>query len=148
MALAVGGAVLSAIVNFGEYLFAFRVLTPGKVSLRQLLPGAVLAGTGWTILQAVGGFVVGHYLKDDSAVYGLFGIVLGLFAWIYLIAELTVYAAELNVVLARKLWPRAMVQPPLTDADRRSMAAQAVQNQRRPEQRVEVSFDEDGGSDA
>jgi YihY family inner membrane protein len=147
MALAVVGAVLSAIVNFGEYLFAFRVLTPGKVSLRQLVPGAVLAGTGWTILQAVGGFVVGHYLKDDSAVYGLFGIVLGLFAWIYLIAELTVYAAELNVVLARKLWPRAMVQPPLTDADRRSMAAQAVQNQRRPEQRVEVSFDEDGAPD-
>ena len=91
-----------------------------SVSLRQLVPGAVLAGIGWTVLQAVGGFVVGHYLKDDSAVYGLFGIVLGLFAWIYLIAELTVYAAELNVVLARKLWPRAMVQPPLTDADRRS----------------------------
>jgi uncharacterized BrkB/YihY/UPF0761 family membrane protein len=110
--------------------------------LRQLVPGAVLAGIGWTILQSLGGFVVGHYLKDDSAVYGLFGIVLGLFAWIYLIAELTVYAAELNVVLARKLWPRAMVQPPLTDADRRSMAAQALQNQRRPEQHVDVSFDD------
>jgi uncharacterized BrkB/YihY/UPF0761 family membrane protein len=115
--------------------------------LRQLVPGAVLAGVGWTVLQALGGFVVGHYLKDDSAVYGLFGIVLGLFAWIYLIAELTVYAAELNVVLARRLWPRAMVQPPLTDADRRSMAAQALQNQRRPEQRVDVSFDEGGTQD-
>jgi len=140
--LAVGGAVLSAVVNFGEYLFAFRVLTPARIPLRQLVPGAVLAGIGWTILQSLGGFVVGHYLKDDSAVYGLFGIVLGLFAWIYLIAELTVYAAELNVVLARKLWPRAMVQPPLTDADRRSMAAQALQNQRRPEQHVDVSFDD------
>ena len=93
-------------------------------------------------------------LSRDSFVarpgYGLFGIVLGLFAWIYLIAELTVYAAELNVVLARKLWPRAMVQPPLTDADRRSMAAQALQNQRRPEQHVDVSFDDgqdDGGDE-
>ena len=142
LVLAIVGGALSAVVNFGEYLFAFRVLTPAKISLRQLVPGAVLAGIGWTVLQALGGFVVGHYLKDDSAVYGLFGIVLGLFAWIYLIAELTVYAAELNVVLARRLWPRAMVQPPLTDADRRSMAAQALQNQRRPEQRVDVSFDE------
>ena len=76
-----------------------------------------------------------------SSVYGLFAIVLGLFAWIYLITELTVYAAELNVVLARHLWPRSIVQPPLTDADRRSIAAQAVQNRRRPEQSVEVSFD-------
>ena len=143
-ALAFAGGTASALVNFGEYLFAFRVLTAASVGLRQLVPGAILAGIGWTVLQSVGGFVVGHYLKDDSAVYGLFGIVLGLLAWIYLIAELTVYAAELNVVLARRLWPRAMVQPPLTEADERSLAAQAEQNQRRPEQRVEVSFDEAG----
>jgi YihY family inner membrane protein len=147
LAMAVAGGVLSAVVNFGEYLFAFRILTPANVSLRQLVPGAIMAGIGWTVLQSIGGFVVGHYLKNDSAVYGLFGIVLGLFAWIYLIAELTVYAAELNVVLARRLWPRALVQPPLTDADRRSIAAQALQNQRRPEQRVEVSFADGGAQD-
>jgi YihY family inner membrane protein len=139
--LAVAGGAASAIVNFGLYLFAFDVLTPAKIRLRQLAPGAAVAGVGWTILQALGGFVVGHYLKNDSSVYGLFAIVLGLFAWIYLITELTVYAAELNVVLARHLWPRSIVQPPLTEADRRSIAAQAVQNIRRPEQRVEVSFD-------
>ncbi len=80
--LALAGGVASAIVNFGLYLFAFDVLTPAKIPLRKLVPGAALAGVGWTILQAVGGFVVGHYLKNDSSVYGLFGIVLGLFAWI------------------------------------------------------------------
>jgi uncharacterized BrkB/YihY/UPF0761 family membrane protein len=148
MLLAVAGGALSAIVNFGLYLFAFDVLTPAKIRLRQLAAGAAVAGVGWTILQAVGGFVVGHYLKNDSSVYGLFGIVLGLFAWVYLITELTVYSAELNVVLARHLWPRSIVQPPLTDADRRSIAAQAVQNIRRPEQRVEVSFDGEPLTDA
>jgi uncharacterized BrkB/YihY/UPF0761 family membrane protein len=140
---AVAGAVVSAAVNFGEYLFAFRVLTSAPVPLRQLLPGAALGGVAWTLLQALGGFVVGRYLKNDNAVYGLFGIVLGLFAWVYLITKLTVYAAELNVVLARHLWPRSIVQPPLTDADRRSLTAQASQNQRRPEQRIEVTFDEE-----
>jgi YihY family inner membrane protein len=141
MLLSAGSALASAIVNFGLYLFAFDVLTPAKIRLRQLAAGAAVAGVGWTILQALGVFVVGHYLKNDSSVYGLFGIVLGLFAWVYLLTELTVYAAELNVVLARHLWPRSIVQPPLTDADRRSLAAQALQNVRRPEQRVEVSFD-------
>jgi len=145
--LAVAGGVVSAVVNFGEYLFAFRVLTPNKVPLKALWPGAAVAGTGWTILQSLGGFVVGHYLRDDSAVYGLFGIVLGLLAWVFLIVELTVYSAELNVVLARRLWPRSIVQPPLTEADRRSMAAQAQQNQRRPEQRVQVSFEDEGLSE-
>ena len=141
MGLAIAGGAASAVVNFALYLFAFDVLTPAKIPLRQLAPGAAVAGVGWTILQAVGGFVVGHYLKNASSVYGLFAIVLGLFAWLYLITQLTVYAAELNVVLARHLWPRSIVQPPLTDADRRSIAAQAVQNRRRPEQSVEVSFD-------
>jgi hypothetical protein len=72
--------------------------------------------------------------------YGVFAAVLGLIAWIYLGCELMIYAAEFNTVLARRLWPRGMVQPPLTDADQRSLALQATQNQRRPEQEVSVSF--------
>jgi len=46
------------------------------------------------------------------------------------------------VVLARRLWPRAIVQPPLTEADRASMALQALQNQRRAEQWIKVTFDD------
>jgi hypothetical protein len=42
--------------------------------------------------------------------------------------------------LARRLWPRSVVQPPLTEADRVSMALQALQNQRRAEQQIEVTF--------
>ena len=74
--------------------------------------------------------------------YSVFATVLGLIAWIYLAVQVTVYAAEVNVVLARRLWPRSIVQPPLTEADRASMALQALQNQRRPEQQVEVTFDD------
>jgi hypothetical protein len=73
-------------------------------------------------------------------VYGVFATVLGLIAYIYLAVEITVYSAEINVVLTRRLWPRSIVQPPLTEADRASMALQALQNQRRPEQHVEVTF--------
>ena len=131
----------TAIVSCTEYLVAFRVLTPGPVGWRTLMPGAAFAGLAWTALLAAGEIVVGHYLRHDSAIYGLFAIVLGLFAWLYFAAELTVYAAEVNVVLARRLWPRAIVQPPLTEADQRSMAAQAHQNRRRPEQHVVVTFD-------
>lgn len=139
--VSVASEVVSAIVNGAEFLFAFKVLTPGGVSWRRLVPGAVFAGVVWTCLLAAGELVVGHYLRDDSAIYGLFAIVLGLFAWLYFAAELTVYSAEINVVLARRLWPRAIVQPPLTEADQRSMAAQAHQNRRRPEQHVRVTFD-------
>jgi hypothetical protein len=45
-------------------------------------------------------------------------------------------------VLARLLWPRSIVQPPLTVADRVVLAGQALQNQRRDDQHIAVSFDD------
>ncbi len=131
--------VLAGVANVGLYVAGFRVLTPKGVPIRRLLPGAVAGGLFWTLLQALGAYLVHHYLTSDS-VYGIFATVLGLIGWIYFGAQGTVYAAEINVVLARRLWPRALIQPPLTEADRASMALQALQNQRRPEQQIEVTF--------
>lgn len=138
--LGVLSELLGLLLNVGFYFAAFRTLTPKQVTARSLLPGVVIGGAAWTILQAVGGYVVGHDLKGASAVYGMFGLVLGLVAWIYLAAEITLYAAELNTVIYHRLWPRSMVQPPLTEADQRSLALQATQNQRRPEQVVVTRF--------
>ena len=130
---------LAAVANAGLYYLGFRALTPKAVRSRELITGAVAGGLFWTVLQAFGAYLVHRYLRSDS-VYGIFATVLGLVAWIYLGAQAAVYAAEINVVLARKLWPRSMVQPPTTEADRASMALQALQTQRRPEQHIEVTF--------
>jgi len=138
---------LASLANVGLYYLGFRALTPRCVRSRELIPGAVAGGVFWTVLQASGAYLVHHDLRSDS-VYGIFATVLGLVAWIYLAAEGAVYAAEVNVVLARKLWPRAIVQPPLTEADRAAMALQALQNQRRPEQRIEVTFTDRPGGQA
>jgi uncharacterized BrkB/YihY/UPF0761 family membrane protein len=114
------GEVASCVVNIGLYLLGFRLLTPGDRPIAQHLPGAIVGGIGWTLLQALGGYLVGHDLRGDTAVYGFFAIVLGLLGWLYFGARLTVYAAELNVVLAEHLWPRSLVHPPYTDADDRA----------------------------
>jgi YihY family inner membrane protein len=135
--------LLTAAFNVGMYIGAFRALTPKGVPTRSLLPGAVTGGILWTVLQVLGTWLIHHYLHSDT-VYGVFGTVLGLLAWIYIAVEITVYSAEINVVLNRRLWPRAIVQPPLTEADRSSMALQALQNQRRPEQHITVTFDDRG----
>src|ERR1700677_2622798 len=138
----VGLAELAAgLVNVAMYLAAFRILTPKRVGNHSLLHGAIVGGVLYTALQVLGTYLVHHYLHSDS-VYGVFATVLGLVAWIYLAVEITVYSAEINVVLYRRLWPRSIVQPPLTKADEVSMSLQALQNRRRPEQHVEVTFDD------
>lgn len=131
--------VLAAVANVAIFLFAFRILTPKQVETRCLLPGVVAAGILWTVLQALGTYVVNHYLRDDNAVYGTFGTVLGLIAWFSVAAQMTVYCAELNPLLAHRLWPRGMVQPPLTKADQELAALQATTSQFRPEVEVEVA---------
>jgi YihY family inner membrane protein len=130
----------SAVLNVLLFLAAFRITTTKTVPLRLLVWGAVVGGLAWTGLQALGGYLVGHQLRHASEVYGFFATVLGLLSWIFLGTRVALYAAELNVVLARQLWPRSLVQPPLTPADERTLSAIAHQEERRPEETVEVTF--------
>jgi YihY family inner membrane protein len=138
--LVAASEILSGVVNVAAYFVAFRILTPHAVRTRRLLPGAAVGGVAWTALLALGGYLIGHDLRHDTAVYGFFAYVLGLVAWVYLAARIFVYAAEINVVIAYRLWPRSIVSPPLTEADRRSLSLQATANRRRTEQLVEVRW--------
>jgi YihY family inner membrane protein len=135
-----GNLAASAVVNATLFLVAFRVLTPRQVPTGQLLLGAAVAGVLFTLLQAVGGYLVGHNLKHAQQLYGFFAIVLGLLSWLYLSAEVTLYGAEVNAVRAHRLWPRSILQPPLTEADRRALVHLAKQEERRPEQAINVEF--------
>jgi uncharacterized BrkB/YihY/UPF0761 family membrane protein len=130
----------NVVVNVGFAVAAFRVLTPRQVGPRDLLLGAVVAGVGYTVLLTVGTALIQHQLRHAQAVYGQYGFVLGLIGFLSLLATITLYAAELNVVQHRRLWPRSIVQPPLTEADRRVLADIARQEERRPEEEVAVHF--------
>ncbi len=109
--LRAGVFVAALAVNMAAYLAALAILSPPDVHLRQLLPGTVLGGAGWTVLQALGGYLIGHELQRTSQIYGFFAIVLGLVLWLNLGAQLFLYAAEVNVVHVRRLWPRDLFGP-------------------------------------
>jgi uncharacterized BrkB/YihY/UPF0761 family membrane protein len=132
------------LLDVGLFLVVFRILTPRAVAMRDLIAGAVLGGIGYGVLVNAGAALAQRQLRHAEAVYGQFGLVLGLISWLYLVAQLTLYAAELNVVRSRHLWPRSIVQPPLTSADERVLADIARQEERRPEEHVDVDFDATG----
>jgi YihY family inner membrane protein len=140
--LAVVGVAISLLLNFLLFLLAFRILTTENLSWADVRPGALIAAVAWTALQAVGGYYVAHQLQGATETYGTFATVIGLLAWVSLGAQVTLLAAEVNVVKKRRLWPRAIVQPPLTDADARALTSYAKQEQRRPEEDVQVRIDD------
>src|SRR5215471_448209 len=131
---------------FNVFLFAlsFRVLTARKLTWNDVMPGAIIAGVGWEILQSIATLFISHSLKGMSQTYGLFAVVIGLLLWIFLQARVVLYAAEVNIVRVERLWPRSLVQPPLTDADRRAFALYARTQERRRDSRATLHFDDDG----
>jgi membrane protein len=105
----VGAVLISLVLNVGVFWLGFRLATARLVRWRDLLVGALIAGVIWQVLQVAGGYVVSHQLHRANELYGTFGVVLGLVAWLYLQAEATLWAAEVDVVLARRLWPISML---------------------------------------
>src|SRR5206468_2114972 len=87
--------IAAMLVNIGVFIAAFRLLTARVVEVRDLVPGALSAAFCWQGLQALGATYVSRVVARSSDIYGVFGIVLGLLAWIYLAATIVVVAAEL-----------------------------------------------------
>jgi YihY family inner membrane protein len=139
--LKIAGLVAAALVNIGLFVLGFRVLTVREVKVGDLLPGAIVAGLGWLALQAVGGYYVNHQLKNMTQTYGTFAIVIGLLSWLYLLSQLTLLSAEVNVVRRGRLWPRTLAGH-LTDADKRAYSSYAEVEERRPDEDVGVGFDD------
>jgi len=108
------GILVATVLNLFVFGAVFRLLTTDTVETRALIPGVVVATIGWEVLQLVGGWYISHEVKNASAVYGTFALVIGLLAWIHLGAMFVVLGAETNVVRTRKLWPRPMFGPPGT----------------------------------
>jgi membrane protein len=138
----VAGVLVAFVVNVALFMTAFKLLTAADVSWRDLLPGVIVAAVLWQLLQHLGGYYVDHELKHTQPLYGTFAVVLGLLAWLYLGAQLVIFAAEINVVRVRKLWPRSFFSEPLLDADKRALTSSAEVEERVEQENVEVSFDE------
>jgi uncharacterized BrkB/YihY/UPF0761 family membrane protein len=137
------------VINAALYFATFALLTAKVIGPRGLLPGAVLGAVVFTALITVGAGLVTHQLKHTSETYGTFGTVIGIVAFLLILAKLSLYAAELNPVLSRNLYPRAL---PLggepTEADLQVLSQLVHQEKRREDQAIGVGFGDDASEDA
>jgi membrane protein len=133
-------------VNIGLFFVAFRVLTAHRLAWRDIAPGAVLAALLWHLLQLFGTLYLRDKLQRSTEVYGVFGLVLGLLAWLYVEAVVVVIAAELNVVRQRHLYPRSLLTPftddaDLTEGDQRAYALYVGSERYKGFEKVSASFE-------
>jgi membrane protein len=136
----IGGYAISLALNFGLYVAAFRFLTAAAVPTRCLWLGAAVGAVFLEILTFVGSYYVKHAVSHASNTYGTFATVIGLLVWLHLLAQMTLYAAEINVVVVRKLWPRSLLGPPEAAADQETLRALAKVEERHDVEQVDVHF--------
>jgi Predicted membrane protein len=145
-AVRAGVLAASVTINTVVIVFAFRFATTRPLSIRDVALGAITAALAWQLLQSVGIVYVGHVVKNSSATNGVFALVLGMLAFLYVTATVVVLCVEINVVWVDHLYPRALLTPftdnvELTLADRRSYANQAEAQRSKGFEDVDVTFD-------
>jgi len=137
--------VVAVLINSVVAVVAFRVATARDVTFRQIAPGAVAAAVLWQLLQWFGSVYVIHVVKTASATNGVFALVLGLLAFLYLISTTLLLCATANVVAVDHLYPRALLTQftddvELTGGDRRTYIGQAKAQRAKSFQNIDVTF--------
>ncbi len=122
-----------------------RTAAAGHLSFFRAAPGAFAVAVMWQVLQYLGTLYVARVLVGANDMNQTFGLVLGLIGIIYLGSVMAVLGIEINVVLAERLYPRALLAPftddlELTDADRRAYAGYARAQRHKGFEIVEVKF--------
>jgi membrane protein len=93
-----GLAVAAFVTLLGLFRYApYR--TPA--TLAEIAPGAALASVAWLLVSGAYSLYV-RYFAHFSSTYGALEGVIVLELWFYFSAQVLLYAAELNVVLARR----------------------------------------------
>jgi membrane protein len=139
----------SVALNAGAFILAFRIATTRELTTRQVAPGAVAAAIVWQLLQSFGAVYVGNVVKGASATNGVFALVLGLLAFLYLTATAAVLCVEVNVVAVDHLHPRALLTPftddvDLTPGDERAYTDQAQAQRTKGFEDITVTFTPEG----
>lgn len=142
--LAVG---VTVVLVTGVLALMMRLSTPRQERLRELLPGAAAIAVMWQLLQVLGGVYVEHVITKASQMNAVFAVVLGLVALLYIASVIAMLGLEINVVIAKQLYPRALLTPftdavQLTEADKQVYREYAQAQRHKGFERVRVSFDD------
>ena len=125
----------------------FRLAAARRHHLGRAAPGAFTVAVLWQGLQFFGTMYTTKVLAETKGMNFVFALVLGLMGIIYIAAFMGVLGIEVNVVLARRLWPRSLRtlfvdRGELTDADRRAYASYVRAQQHKQSETVEVFFED------
>ncbi|HVL64487.1 MAG TPA: YihY/virulence factor BrkB family protein [Actinomycetota bacterium] len=98
----VAGIAVSLALNIAIFMTAFKFLTTAPKGWREVLPGAIVGAVAFELLKHFGARYVAAGAEGRNATFGAFATAAALLVASYLLAQITLLAAELNAVLAER----------------------------------------------
>ncbi|MDQ3907708.1 MAG: YihY/virulence factor BrkB family protein [Acidobacteriota bacterium] len=89
-------AVVSVLITVTLFTFVYRVMPNGRVTLRDSIPGAVVAGLLWEIAKYIFASSLQYFHYDQ--IYGSVGAVVAVLTWSYVSSLILLFGAQLSVV--------------------------------------------------
>ena len=93
-------ATLSFLVTVALFVLVYRFLPRAEVTLRDTLPGAVLAGLLWEIAKYLFALTLSYFHYDE--IYGSVGAVVAVLTWSYVSSLILLFGAQLTAVFHRE----------------------------------------------
>ncbi|MGE5124639.1 MAG: YihY/virulence factor BrkB family protein [Acidobacteriaceae bacterium] len=108
----VASLVLAIFLDISFFLLLYLLFPHGKSGLREILPGALLAGILWEIAKKAFLVFVSSYLSTSNLVYGSLAAVIAFLTWAYLSGLILLFGAYLSLFYFRMRHnPEAGVKP-------------------------------------
>lgn len=96
------------LITFGLFLAVFRLGTSSTIQTKKLMAGALIATAGTILIQRLGYAIMSHELPKLQGSYGSFALALGMLFWIYLQAQVILYALVITTVRVDHDWPKKL----------------------------------------
>ncbi|MEJ7615430.1 MAG: YihY/virulence factor BrkB family protein [Pyrinomonadaceae bacterium] len=89
-------ALISLLVTVALFTLVYRFMPSGRVTLRDTLPGAIIAGVLWEAAKYIFAASL-HYFHYDQ-IYGSVGAVVAVLTWSYVSSLILMFGAQLSAV--------------------------------------------------
>jgi YihY family inner membrane protein len=93
-------AIVSFLVTVVLFVVIYRFMPKAEVTLRDTLPGAVLAGLLWEVAKYVFAWSLNYFHYDQ--IYGSVGAVVAVLSWSYVSSLILLFGAQLTAVFHRE----------------------------------------------
>lgn len=87
------GALVPLLLAFAAILFLYRVVPADPTRVRDLWPGALLAATGFVVVQNLFALYLEHF-DSYNAVYGSLGAIIAFLFFVYLASNVFLFGGE------------------------------------------------------